>query len=44
MNHLEQALAELRHAHLLRRRSVCEAVDATHVLYNGQPYASRPAF
>ena len=37
MNHLEQALAELRHAHLLRRRSVCEAVDATHVLYNGQP-------
>ena len=37
MNHLEQALAELRHAHLLRRRSVCEAIDATHVLYNDQP-------
>ena len=37
MNHLEQALAELRHAHLLRRRSICEAIDATHVLYNEQP-------
>ena len=37
MNHLEQALAELRHAHLLRRRSICEAIDATHVLYNDQP-------
>ena len=37
MNHLEQALDELRHAHLLRRRSICEAIDATHVLYNDQP-------
>ena len=37
MNHLNQALQELRDAHLLRRRSTCEAIDATHVLYKGQP-------
>ena len=37
MNHLKQALGELRDAHLLRRRSTCEAINATHVLYNDQP-------
>ena len=37
MNHLIQSLGELRDAHLLRRRSTCEAIDATHVLYNDQP-------